>query len=83
MCHSGNTFQDKDCLSNESRKLIAIVKLRDQMRLYFGGGKFLPPTTIHDSATVGIMLGGQNWLAEGKDYLSAICIWAIWASSWQ
>jgi hypothetical protein len=68
---SGDTYQDKDQLGREACKLVAIVRLRDQMRRWLRGGKFLPPTRVGDHVAVGFKLGRKAWLAEGKDFLAA------------
>ena len=68
---SGDTFQDKANLGREACKLVAIVRLRDQMRRWLRGGRFLPPTWAGDQATVGFKLGRKAWLAEGNDFLAA------------
>ena len=68
---SGDTLMDKDRLGNETCKLVAIVRLRDEMRRWLRGGKFLPPTLVDSHATVGFKVGRKAWLAEGDDYLSA------------
>ena len=68
---SGDTFLDKDRLSNQACKLLAIVRLRDQITRWLPGGKFLLPTTVDSRATVGFKLGRKAWLAEGEDFLAA------------
>jgi hypothetical protein len=68
---SGDTFQDKDRLSTQACKLIAIVRLRDEMRRWLRGGKFLPPTRVGGHATVGFKVGPRTWLAKGEDLLAA------------
>ena len=40
---SGDTFQDKDRLGNQACKLIAIVRLRDEMARFLPGCKLLRP----------------------------------------
>lgn len=71
MKNSEDAFQDKDRLGYEVCKLIAIVKLRDEMARFLSGCRFLPPTTIDDKAIVGLMLKQHSWLEEGKDFLEA------------
>ena len=68
---SGDTFLDKDRLGNETCKLVAIVRLRDEMVRWLAGGKFLQPTTMDNRSTVGFKVGPKTWLAEGEDYLAA------------
>ena len=68
---SGDTFQDKERLGNQACKLLAIVRLRDQMTRWLPGGKFLLPTTVDSRATVGFRVGPRTWLAEGEDFLAA------------
>jgi hypothetical protein len=46
MKNSGDTLQDKDRLGHEACKLIAIVKLRDEMVRFLPGCKLLPPTSM-------------------------------------
>jgi hypothetical protein len=67
----GDTFLDKDRLSNQACKLVAIVRLRNQMTRRLRGGKFLPPTIVDNHATVGFKLGRKAWLAEGEGFLEA------------
>jgi hypothetical protein len=69
--NSGDTFRDKDRLGREACKLIAIVKLRDEMRRFLRGGKFLLPTTLGDRTAVGFRVGMWTWLAEGDDFVTA------------
>jgi len=68
---SGDTFQDKDQLGREACKLIAILKLRDQMKRWLRGGTFLPPTKVDNHPTVGFKLGCKAWLVEGEDFITA------------
>ncbi len=68
---SGDTIVDKDRISTAACKLYAIVKLRDQMRRWMRGGKFLLPTKVCEQATVGFKVGPKTWLAEGKEFLAA------------
>jgi hypothetical protein len=68
---SGDSFQDKDQLGNQACKLVAIVRLRDQMRRWLRGRKFLPPTILDNQATVGFRVGRKTWLAEGDNFLVA------------
>jgi hypothetical protein len=68
---SGDRLVDKDRLGSETCKLVAIVRLQDQMRRWFRGGKFLPPTKVGDQAMVGFKLGRKAWVAEGEDLLAA------------
>ena len=68
---SGDTFADKEWLGREACKLVAIVRMRDQMRRWLNGGKFLPPTRVGDNVAVGFRVGRRVWLAEGEDFLAA------------
>jgi hypothetical protein len=68
---SGDAFRDKDRLSNQACKLIAIVKLRDRMTRWLPGGRFLPPTKVETCATVGFKVGPKTWIAEGDDFITA------------
>ena len=68
---SGDAFQDKDQLGREACKLIAIVRMRDQMTRWLPGGKFLPPTIAETRATVGFKVGRKAWIAEGDDFITA------------
>jgi len=61
---SGNTMEDKESLSREACKLIAIVGLRKEMRRLMRGGKLLLLTKLGDRATVGFKVGRWSWLAE-------------------
>ena len=42
--YCGDAFQDKDLLANQVCRLVAIVRLRDQMTRFLPGRKLLPPT---------------------------------------
>ncbi len=68
---SGDTFQDKERLGDETCKLLAIVGLREEMVCWIAGGRFLPPTSIDGRAVVGMIMGKKTWLAEGEDFLAA------------
>jgi hypothetical protein len=69
--NSGDTFQDKDRLGNEVCKLIAIVRLRDEMVLCLPGCKLLPPTSLDGKAIVRLQAKPKTWIAEGEDFLVA------------
>jgi hypothetical protein len=71
MKNSGDTFQDKDRLGNEVCKLIAIVKLRDEMVRFLPGCRLLPPTSIDGNAIVGLQAKPKTWIAEAGDFLAA------------
>lgn len=68
---SGDTFQDKDRLGNQVCRLVAIVRLRDQITRFLPGCKLLPPTSIGDKAIAGLKAGPRTWLAEREDFLQA------------
>jgi hypothetical protein len=67
---SGDTFVDKDRLGREACKLVAISRLRDRMTRWLSGGKFLPPTTVDNHATVGFKVGPKTWIVEGDDFIT-------------
>jgi hypothetical protein len=71
MENSGDTLKDKDRLSNESCKIIAMAKLRDEMVRFLPGCRLLPPTSMDGKAIVGLQAKPKTWLGEGKDYLEA------------
>ena len=52
--NSGDTFNDKDRLGKEVCKLLAIVRLRDEMVRLLPGSELLPPTRMDDRAVVGL-----------------------------
>ena len=68
---SANKFQDKERLNVAACKLIAIVKVRQRMRRWMRGGRFLLPTKMGDQAMVGFRVGVWTWLVEGEDFLTA------------
>jgi hypothetical protein len=68
---SGDTFVDKDRLGNQACKLLAIVRLRDQMVRFVPGCKLLLPTSMGGKPIVGLKVGLRTWLAEGEDFLAA------------
>jgi hypothetical protein len=69
--NSVNTFRDNDRLGNKACKLIAIVKLRDEMVRLSPGGKLLLPTSMDGKAIVGFQAKPLTWIAEGRDFLAA------------
>ncbi|MBN1568332.1 MAG: hypothetical protein JXA73_10840 [Acidobacteria bacterium] len=69
--NSGDTFQDKDRLGNEVCKLVAMVKLRDEMVRFLPGCRLLPPTSMDGRAIVGLQAKPRTWIGEGKDFLDA------------
>lgn len=69
--NSGDTLQDKDRLSNEICKLIAIVKLRDEMVRFLPGSKLLPPTRMDGKAIAGLQAKPKTWIAEGENFIDA------------
>lgn len=68
---SGDMFVDKDRLGNETCKLVAIVRLRDEMVRWLRGGKFLPPTMMDNLTIVGFMVGPSTWFGAGGNFLAA------------
>jgi hypothetical protein len=66
---SGDTLQDKDRLSNETCKLVAMVRLRDEIIRCLPGSKFLPPTIVEDKAIVGLQAKPRTWIVEGESFL--------------
>jgi hypothetical protein len=68
--NSGDTLQDNDRFSNEVCKLIAIVKLRDEMVRFLPGCKFLPPTSMDGKAIVGLQAKPKTWIADGQNSLA-------------
>jgi hypothetical protein len=71
MKNSGDTLQDKDRLGNEACKLIAIVKLRNEMVRFLPGARLLPPTRMDSKAIVGLQAKPRTWIADGEDVLAA------------
>jgi hypothetical protein len=71
MKNSGDTFQDKDRLANEVCKIIAIVRLREEMVRFLPSCMLLPPTTLDGNAIVGLQAKPMTWLAEGRGFLDA------------
>ncbi len=71
MKNSGDTFQDKDRLGNEVCKIIAIVKLRDEIARFLPGCKLLPPTRMDRNAIVGLQTKPKTWLVWAVDFLAA------------
>jgi len=69
--NSGDTFQDKDRLSIEVCKLVAIAGLRDHMCRWLPEGKFLPPTMLAAKAIVGFQAGPKTFVAEGDSFVAA------------
>jgi len=80
MMNRGDTLQDKDRLGNEVCKLLAIVRLRDEMVRLLPGSKFLPPTrldgkarctrlTAYGKAIVGLQARPKTWIVDGASFL--------------
>jgi len=69
--NSGDRFRDKDRLGNEVCKMIAIVRLRDEMVRFLPGSTLLPPTSMDGKAIVGLQAKPRTWIAEGESYLAA------------
>jgi hypothetical protein len=53
MADSGDTFRDKNQLAIEGCKIIAVVKMQDEMVRFLPGGKFLPPTRMDGNVIAG------------------------------
>ncbi len=68
---SGNTFRDKDWLSNEVCKITAIARIRERICRFLPGGKFLPPTRLDAQVIVGFRASPKTWIAEGGDIVTA------------
>jgi hypothetical protein len=71
MKNGGDIFRDKNALGDEVCKLIAIVRLRDEMVRFLPGCEFLPPTSADGKAIVGLQAKPLTWLGEGDDFLAA------------
>ena len=71
MKNSGDTFQDKNRLGNETCQLIAIIKLREEMVLFLPGCMLLSPTSIDGNAIAGLQAKPKTWLPEAGDFLAA------------
>ena len=71
MKNSGDTFQDEDRHGNEVCKLIAVVKLRDEMVRFLPGCKLLSPTRMDGRAIVGLQAKPMTWIADGEDFHAA------------
>jgi hypothetical protein len=69
--NSGDTLKDKDQIGRETCKLIAISGLRDDMRRWLRGGRFLPPTRMDSQAVVGFHVGSKTWIVDGNDFVAA------------
>jgi hypothetical protein len=70
--NSGNTIQDKDRLSNETCKMAAMARLRDEIICCLPGAEFLPPTIVDNKAIVGLKAKPKTWIEEGKTFLKRI-----------
>jgi len=68
---SGDTLQDKDRLGNEVCKLVAIVKLRNEMIRFLPGSNSCHQPEWMVSAIVGLQAKPKTWIAEGGDFLAA------------
>jgi hypothetical protein len=63
MKNSGNTFKDKDWLSNAACKLIAMSRLRDRMVRFLPRSRLLPPTWMErqsPASAQGLQRGWQQ-----------------------
>jgi hypothetical protein len=68
---SADIFNDKGRIDTAACKLIAIVRLRDQIKAWLPKGKFLLPSKLGGQAEAGLRLGEKAWLSEGTDFLVA------------
>jgi hypothetical protein len=71
MKNSGDIFRDKNALGDEVCKLIAIVRLRDEMVRFQLGRKLLAPTSVDGKAIAGLQAKPLIWLGESADFLAA------------
>ena len=71
MMNSGDSFRDKDRLGNEVCKLIAIVRIRDELIRFLPRATFLPPMRLDGKPIVGLQAKPRTWIAEGKDFIAA------------
>jgi hypothetical protein len=71
MGNSGDPSRDKDQLGDEVCKLIAIVKLRDEVARFLPGYELMPPTCLDGKAIVGLQAKPRTWIIEGEDFLDA------------
>jgi hypothetical protein len=71
MENSGDTFKDKDRLGNEVCKIIAMVKLRDEIIRFLPGARMLLPMRMDGTVIVGLQAKPRTWLGEGEDFLAA------------
>jgi hypothetical protein len=69
--NSGDAFYDKDRLGNEVCKMIAIVRLRDELVRFLPGSSLLSPTSMDGKAIVGLQAKPRTWIAEGESFLAA------------
>jgi hypothetical protein len=68
---TGDRYPVLERISNEAAKLIAIVRIRNDLAGIFPRCKFLLPTSTGNGALVGMRFGGRTILAEEKSYWEA------------
>lgn len=71
MGKAGNRLAILDKIQNEAAKLIAIVRIRQDLSRLFPGCEFLLPTQTDPSYVVGIRFQGKVILAEEKSFWKA------------
>jgi hypothetical protein len=68
---TGDRLAVLDTIQNETVKLIAIVKNRQDLAVIFSDCEFLLPTKTDEGYVVGIRFGGKTVLAEDKSHWEA------------
>jgi hypothetical protein len=65
---TGDRLAMLDRIQNEAAKLIAMVRVRDDLAGIFPGCKFMLPTRTDKGVLVGLRFDGKTILAEGPSY---------------
>jgi len=68
---TGDRYPVLDRVVHETAKLVAIVRVRDDIAGIFGKCSFLLPTSTGDGALVGMRWRGRTVLAEAKSHWEA------------
>jgi hypothetical protein len=68
---TGDRYPVLDRIQNEAAKLIAMVRVRQELAGIFRGCAFLLPTSTGEGALVGLRSRGRTILAEDKSHWEA------------
>ena len=77
---SGDSLKDKETLRKETSKLIAIVRLRDELLRLLPDAELLPPTSVGAAVLVGLKVWVEDLAGGGKGFVSQVVCQGHWVS---